>query len=233
MNSVPRFMVVLCASLLFSLPLTAGVDLSSGVSLEIPTGDLGEYNFGAVGLGVTARASTNIRKSVRVFVQCDYTDLGVETQLIPRDNIISFAELHTAADAYIFSVMPGITLQADLEAAIPYLSLSGGLNHFHSVSRIFSPDISELTRHLQASATSWCVGIGLGLQSMIWAPVKAGNRKGVNAVYVDLRFDFHTGGNFEFLDWRSVYYKSGELNYQVKETGSGMVMISAGIGVSF
>jgi hypothetical protein len=227
------FLVSALILLLSSSPLTADIDLTSSFSLSIPRGDLHDYSYGATGKGVSIRAAKNVSRIVKFFVQGNCSDFGLDYGHIRKDNVYSDANLESHTDFYIVSLSPGISVGKNLGGVIPYFSLSGGILYFSSLSRIHSPDISDLTLQMTNSGTSWCAGAGLGVKTMMWEPEKKDNDRLLDAIFVDFRVDYYAGGNVEYLNGRKSYYRTGVLHYENVASKSEMFMINFGINLRF
>ncbi|MBW7996402.1 MAG: hypothetical protein FVQ81_07535 [Candidatus Glassbacteria bacterium] len=228
MRILSRFLIPLVILSFHSLPLKAEFDLIGNATLSVPTGDLRKYSYGSVGVGGTVRVATNINRYAKVFLQGAYADFGLERGFTRRDNIFSDAALESVTDAYFLSICPGISFGKNFEGMITYFNLAGGINYYSSLSRINSRQYSEISEYMENNGVTWCAGAGAGIRLKTWEADADGESHLIDAVLFDFRFDYFLTGEVEYLDMRTVRYKSNELQYDTTKNSGGLFLINIG-----
>ncbi len=233
MRILSRFIILLVILSFHSLPLRAEFDLIGNASLSLPTGGLRSYAYGAAGIGGTVRVATNINSYTKFFLQGTYADFGIEKGLTGRDNVFSDSELESVTDMYSLSICPGISIGKNLDGLIPYVNIAGGINYYSSLSRISSLQYSQISEQFENSGITWRAGGGFGMRYVGWKPDDGSGPHLIDMLLIDIRLDYFMIGEVEFLDMRTVRYKSNALQYETSKKSGGVVLMNFGLVFKF
>lgn len=233
MRILSRFIILLVILSFHSLPLRAEFDLICDASLTLPTGDLRSYGYGAAGIGGTVRVATNINSYSKFFLQGTYADFGIVSGLTGRDNVFSDSELESVTDMYSLSICPGISIGKNLDGLIPYVNFAGGMNYYSSLSRISSLQNSQISEQFENNGITWRAGAGFGMRYVGWMADADSEPHLIDMLLIDIRLDYFLGGEVEFLDMRTVRYKSKALQYETSKKSGGVVLMNFGLVFKF
>ncbi|MCK5832417.1 hypothetical protein KAH81_01985 [bacterium] len=209
-----------------------------GLALGLPQNEFKD-NIDRAGFGVSFDFGAKLNPYFAIGGAFAMQSYGTEKRTEPFSTTIPdvFVEVTTNNNFLFFQIAPRI--YAPIPYVTPYIEGRVGLNYLWTDTKIEDiGDNEEVASSTNIDDVTHCYGGGGGLLINVWNKSKKNAKRKAEdspeAVFIDIKVIYAMGGNAEYLKEGSIYRgTTGTVQYDISESRTDLLTISAGVAVEF